>query len=435
MSVLGLRCALVSVLAVLPFTSVAAEPAPAQNNGATAASPAKGVKLLVLPYQPILRSVAQAKVKQATEYLTKELGNTAGLQVMKGGVATSQSSGASLDQANAAQKLATEAEANKDIVKAVGLWKKTIAEFEKNASAMTDFTPYVEAHHRLARAQMWTGNDKAAKTTMNVVARMAPNFQLNPAEYSRMYRRWFLDVAKNAARDRVGELLVKSAVPGAEVQLDGRTMDVAPVLIRSILPGKHMVTARVEGVPPFGAVVIVRAKKKTEFSVDFAGILGGSEVGDVTDAIAANALPAKAVQKAVAAGKNAGAKFVVAGGLSRDRVGNDINVHTFIVKVDGGQIKKLNPVDFDSDMLTAESDVIRVVRQVEAAVKDFGPAQAKIAMIESRTAGFAQTTLNEANGAPPKPTDRPRVQRRNNGPRRVFKALEGGTIRIKDEEE
>ena len=60
--------------------------------------------------------------------------------------------------------------------------------------------------------------------------------------------------------------------------------------------------------------------------MDFAGVLGGVEVGDVADAIARNELPKTAVAKAIQAGKNAGAKFVVAGGLANDRVGNDLNV-------------------------------------------------------------------------------------------------------------
>ena len=77
-------------------------------------------------------------------------------------------------------------------------------------------------------------------------------------------RKWFIEVAKQVVRDRPGELLVKSALPGATVQLDGRQMDVAPVLINRVLPGKHIIFAKVDGVPPFGRRE-VEAKKKTEF--------------------------------------------------------------------------------------------------------------------------------------------------------------------------
>ena len=103
--------------------------------------------------------------------------------------------------------------------------------------------------------------------------------------------------------------------------------------------------------------------------------------------------------------------------------------------VDNGQVKALNAVDFDSEMLTADSDVIRVVRQVNSAVKNFGSATTMVARIEKRTGGFATTTLNQVSGAPEAPSRRRTVRRQDNGPRKVFKALEGGTIRIKDEEE
>ena len=438
MSAPGFRFAsAIAVLALGPMVAApadAADPAPtSQATEAKAAQPA-GVPLLVLPYQPILRSVKQAKAQQATEYLTKELSNTDGLTVMQGGVATDQASEASLDAAVALQKKADDAEKNKNIAEAIKLHRQAIAEFEKNAAAMTDIAVYIQAHHRLARAMMWSGDDAAAKAMIDMAARLDPTAELKADMYSRLYRRWFTETAQKVVRDRPGDLLVKSVLPGASIELDGREMNVAPVLINRVLPGKHLLIAKVEGVPPFGAVVNVKSQKKTEFVVNFAGVLGGVEVGDVADAIAQNGLPKTAVQKAVAAGKNAGARFVVAGGLASDRVGNDLNVYTFVVNVKGGQVKALNPVDFDSEMLTAESDVIRVVRQVDAAVKGFDASAQMIAMIEKRTAGFATTTLNQVNGAPPRRSQRAQRQRKN-GPRKVFKALEGGTIRIKDEEE
>lgn len=446
MSVFGFRFALISALSLsLPLSDaraagpVAGKTADSEAKpAADAAAPAtetNGVKLLVLPYQPILRSVEQKKAKQATDFLTKELANTDGLEVMMGGVATDQKLEASLDAAQEHMKKADEAEAAKNVVKAIEHRQLAIAAYEKNASAIVDVQRYIEAHHLLARALMWSGDDKKAKAMLDVAARLAPTFTLAPEKYSRMYRRWFFETAKQIVRDRPGRLLVRATLPGAAVQLDGRDMDVAPVLIDRVVPGKHLITARVDGVPPFGAVVTIKQKEKNEFVVNFAGVLGGAEVGDVADSIAENKLPAAAVKKAVAAGKNAGAAFVVAGGLARDRINNDLNVHTFVVKVDNGQIKTLNPVDFDSEMLTAESDVIRVVRQVDSAVKKFDQASQMVAMIEKRTSGFAATTLNEVNGAPPRPSQRQTATRTSNGRRKVFRALGGSTIRIRDEEE
>ncbi|MEM7676954.1 MAG: PEGA domain-containing protein, partial [Myxococcota bacterium] len=263
MSALGLRRLPVLIATVLFFAAP------------TAAGAESGAKVLVLPYQPILRSVAQKKVKQATEYLAKELDNTDGISVLRGGVASTTSNKASLATVEMMIAQAGEAEAAKDIERAVTRWRAALASYEKNASALEDITPYLVAHHRLARALMWKGSDDEARAIMATAACLAPNFELSSGEYSRLYRRWFFEIAKDVVRERPGELMVKSALPGASVSLDGRAMDVAPVLISRVLPGKHIVTAKVDGVPPFGAVVQVKAAGQTEFVLDFAGVLGG----------------------------------------------------------------------------------------------------------------------------------------------------------------
>ncbi len=432
----ALRSAFASAIGVALLTSATAasaapDPVPDEQRGSTATEP---VAVLVLPYQPILRSVPQAKVKQATEYLLKELKATEGLRVLQGGVATSQGAPASLEAAVKHKNQALEAETAKKIKQAIHHHREAIAAFEKNASALQDASVYIRTHHELARALMWSGADDDAKATIDVAARLDPSFELKPDQYSRLYRAWFFAAAQKVVRERPGALMVKSALPGATVQLDGRPMDVAPVLIDRVVPGKHLVTASVDGVPPFGIVVTVESRKRSELGLDFAGVLGGLEVGDVTDAVARNELPREAVAQAAQAGENARAEYVVAGGLANDRVGNDLNVHTFVVRVADRRVMSLNPVDFDSELLTAESDVIRVVRQVAAAIEEFSDASTSIAVIEKRTSGFARTTLNQVNGAP-EPPSRRAAARRSTGPRKVFKALEGGTIRIQDEEE
>ncbi|MEO1338560.1 MAG: hypothetical protein AAFV29_23155, partial [Myxococcota bacterium] len=364
----------------------------------------------------------------------KELANTDGIHVIRGGVARAGSNEASIAAARKQVEQANAAETAKDIRRAIEHWRSAIASYEKNAAALDDITPYFKAHHRLARALMWIGQDDEARATMSLAARLAPNFALPSQTYSRLYRRWFFEAAQSVVRERPGALQIRSALPGAAVKLDGRTMDVAPVLIDRVLPGKHIITARVDGVPPFGAVVMVEADGKTAFALDFAGVVGGAAVGDVADAIAQNELSKAAVAQAVKAGKNADAAFVVVSGLAKDRVGNDLNAHTFVVNVATGGIQRLSPLDFDSELLTAESDVIRVVRQVENAIKNFEPSAQGATTIEKRTSGLASSTLNRVSGAPPRPSQQ-RAQSQSRGPRKVFRALEGGTIRIKDEEE
>lgn len=400
------------------------------NEAADAAGTGKdGRKVLVLPYQPIYRSVAQKKVQTATDLLNKELSQKEGIVVIRGAVAEDKGQSASLDGANKFLNEAERAEAERRIDDAIEARKKSIEAMEKNAGAIEDAEDYLLATHLLARALMWAARDKEAKEVLNVVARMDPNFELPPAQFSRLYRKWFKSVAAEVIRERPGKLLVKSSIPGAKISMDGREMDVAPVLLKKVVPGKHLIIAELEGVPTSGAVVEVSSKGKDEYTVSFGGTMGGDAVGRVAEAVAQNELPKKAVQSAVKAGRDASAKFVVLGGLARQE--NHFRVHTFVVDVDKSSVKPLDPVNFDIELLTAESDVLRVVRSVEDAIANFSGGKPNVNRIENSIK--VQSTVNEVVAAPS--FQRVKKKKKKNGKRRVFKALKAGTIKIKDEEE
>ncbi|MEQ9495872.1 MAG: PEGA domain-containing protein [Deltaproteobacteria bacterium] len=416
----------------------AAESAEPSTNGTAEAAAEKaaeaekaGEKVLVLPYQPIFRSVEQRKAATATNLLNKELQQKDGIVVIRGAVANgAKATGPTLDEATAAQKEATEAEARRDIRAAIAARQKVIAAMEKNAGAIEEVDDFIRAHHDLARALMWAADDAEAKKVMDVAARMRPSFALPAKEFSRHYRRWFRAAATAAVKDKRGELFVKSGLPGAKVFLDGREMDVAPVVLEKTVPGKHLLTAVVEGVPQYGGIVDVKAGKKTTFTVSFGGSVGGDSVGDVTDAIAANKLDKSAVKSAVQAGKVAGAKYVVAGGMAKDE--DHFNMHTLVVDVGTGNVQHLSVVAFDLELLTAEADVFQIVGAIDESVRSFKGASA-VATIEKRIR--SQSTINEVDASPAKVARRAGPKRKRAKVRGPIKPLQGGTIIIKDEEE
>jgi len=59
-------------------------------------------------------------------------------------------------------------------------------------------------------------------------------------------------------------------------------------------------------------------------------------------------------------------------------------VHTFVLDVPSGKMKQLDVTQFDLDLLTAESDVLRVVLGVEQALDAFDGALASADTIEKR---------------------------------------------------
>jgi len=413
-----------------PAKEPAAATAAAPEAAAAEAPAPAGPKLLILPYQPIFRTVDQDKAAKATEYLGKSMSEE--IVVIRGGVADAGAKAPSLEAAMAAAKAAETAEANKDINAAIQQRRLVLSAMEANASALENAEQYVIAQHYLARALMWSGADADAKHVLADAARMNPAQPLKPEEFSRLYRKWFVKIAKKVVKEKPGELLVKSVLPGAAIAWDGREMDVAPVLLQQAVPGKHLLGAIVDGVPAYKAIVEVKSGKKTEYRVTFGGTKGGVEVGEVTDAISTNSMSKAAVKAAVKAGQNAGAEYVIAGGMSKGE--DHFKMHTFVVEVKSSKMQPLDVVKFDLDLLTAEADVIRIARQVENAMKKFDAPKPMIAMIDRGVR--SSRTVNKVDARPDTSglTSRSRRKvKKKNGTRVIFKAIKGGKIKIKDD--
>ena len=277
----------------------------------TAASSSRP-RVLLLPYQPIYRSAPHEKATRATGFLFRELRKLSALEVVRGGIAVEREKAAEPNPIETAIATAEKSEAQKDIVAALAARRAVLDRIEDDPSRLADASDYVMAHHLLARAQTWAGRDAAAHKTIQTAVRMNPVLELPAPRFSRMYRRWVTQAAAEITRERTGELLVQSALPGATVFLAGREMDVAPVVLRKVVHGKHLVGAKVEGVPMYRAVVEVKAGARAEFRVNFGGTVGGTAVGEVTEAISVNGLPKAAVRSAVNAGQAVNARYVVA---------------------------------------------------------------------------------------------------------------------------
>lgn len=419
---------------VAPAAPATPPPAEAPPAAPAEAPKPEGTRILVLPYQAIYRSVPQKKLAAASELLFKELGQKADVSIVKGAVNTgsTEAKGPSLEGARAAAAEAEKAETERRIEDAVAHWQKAILAMEANAGAITDAAEYVATHHRLARAFMWAGRDKDAQDTLAVVARMAPAYELPALEFSRLYRRWHADAAAAFAKERPAQITVKSGLPGAKVSLDGRPMETAPVLLDKVVAGKHLIVVEVPEVTPFGAVVTVPAGGTLEVRATYGNTLGGSSVGLVTDAIAENAIPTAAVDGATAAGKAANAKFVIFGAMAKDE--DKFRVHTFAVDVASAKIAKLEEVAFDLELLTAEADVLKIANAVHGALASFPAGDRQIAQVEKRIR--SQSTVTKVDASPELVASTiGEGPKKAKGPRQVLKALKGGTVKIKDEED
>jgi hypothetical protein len=410
-------------VAATPPALAQAQPA-AVDTAPPSADAATATRILVIPYQPIFRSAEQRKANKATEYLNQELGSKASIEVLRAGVSVEGQARPSIEAAVSALERAKKAEAEHRIDDAITARQEAISLMEQNAAAIPEAEDYILAHHRLARAYMWRGRDDEARQTMMAAAAMDPNMQLEASEFSRLYRTWYRAMRKELRSAGRGQVLVRSVLPGATISIDGREMDTAPVRLQDVVPGKHILSATAEGAEPTRAVIEVKAGSESEYTIAFGETVGGPTIGKVADSITENTLSADAVTAAQKAGQSADASYVVLGGLAKDE--DHFNVHTFVVDVPTGKMKQLDVTQFDLDLLTAESDVLRVVLGVEQAVDAFDGAIASAATIEQRIR--RAEVVNSVNAEPDLSVQRkrtaPKQPTRRRGPIRAVQDID-----------
>lgn len=403
-------------------TLVAALPA---RNASAAPTP-----VLVLPYAPIYRSATPQQTHAATELLRKELENLESIQPQAGGVAKSLDFVApSLVDLIPLEKDAEAAETARKIKDALAKRSEIIQRLKKNAAAPEAADKYVQSMLLLARAQLWAGDDRAASWSMEAVAAMAPFTSLDPAHFSRIFRQRFQAASKEATARRPGKLLVSSVLAGAEIALDGRKMGVAPLRLSGVVPGTHLLSAQRDGVPPYAAFVTVKARSTTKHLVSFDGIEDGATLGKIAGTLTRNTLDGRTLRSIQGLAKKAKAAYTVTGGIAA--ADGKLRVHTLLIDGQSGKVVALEPVAFDSELLTAESDVLKIVRSLEASIQSFSGGTSAIAQIDPTIA--AQSAIAEVNAAPDLKQSRA-SQRSTRGPRKVFQPLKGGTIQIKDDE-
>ena len=94
--------------------------------------------------------------------------------------------------------------------------------------------------------------------------------------------------------------------------------------------------------------------------------VGDIAAGHVSRAIANNEIIEDTISAAGAADAQEDATFVVFGGLGRQT--DDFEVHTFVVDVEHRAIARLDRTRFDFELLTTDTDALRVALDAKHAV-------------------------------------------------------------------
>jgi tetratricopeptide (TPR) repeat protein len=345
-------------------------------------STGNAAKVLVLPYQPMGKSVPPELTEQATVVIAKEMAQ-GGLTIIRADdvaeaaakpTATRRTQDAPTGDPAAGNKAEELISRAKDFVeesefnKAIKELKDAVRLLEENGDAVADLRLLPEAYLQLGVAHFRNGDEDEADEMLNKAVHLDPERTLDAADYPPIFIRVFDRARFNVLR-RPRAMIEVKASKGAQVLFDGRNMGKAPVHLKEALPGNHWIRVERPGEPV--QVKKISVKGSRTIVVEFEG--GESSGADaspgvgVLGAIAGNELGKDQVAQLKAAGSRAGADFVMIGGIFKTDTA--WNLRTLYISVKDGSVGRLADIAFDLDMLSAEIEVYKLAEDAKNQAK------------------------------------------------------------------
>ncbi len=415
------RPSLVALCAFHTFFAWAAMRGPGQAHAAKPAQPVEACVLL-LGYQPIFGALSMEKAESLTSIVHQQL-SKAGQVVRRDTPKTPEEPPAHHQSlVEAAQK-----ETLRDFDAAILHYQHGIADMVKHPKRMVGFDPYLSAHHHLARALMWRARDDESKAILRRIASMNGPANIDPKQFSPLYRRW-LDGEKSALFSQPpGTLVIQSQPPGAIVVLDGRPLGAAPLEVRRLVPGPHFVEGRLPKRAPTRQVVDVKAGTKTDLTLSFAPLTAGPSAARLARDLAQNRLQSESIHAARESGQAAGCTHVVFGGIAQ--AGPGLMVHTFVLAPTALAPRSLPVAEVDAALLTAASDLSPITRAFSSLGAPPHPSQTPPSLPFRVNPGLEPpTTIRLIDASPAQPVEQKKTHRR----RTVFRPFGAGGPKIKD---
>jgi len=384
-------------------------------------------RVLVLPYAPVYEGLANASGEKAAEVLRNELRSSEQLQLVS--LPKDLASAAPARKAvnpGPAKDIAALTEAKERSAKAEEFTKKlkfreAATELEKAIALMEgqhpyiDFTNLVEAHLGLAVAYFRLGQDSDGEKALAQVVRLDPERKLDAEQYPPVFIRAFDNVARRVKKAARSTLEIKPTVAGAPVILDGRRVGSAPVQVKDVIKGSHFLRV--------GDGWANRIEVPAGDTVKLAPDLGsaGGPVPELVSLLTRNQIDELVITRAAALAEQAGADFVVLGGVHKESDAVVVSSHLF--KVASRKTCLLQRVVFDVEMLGAGIEIYKVGADITNKIEVFGDEErlpAKVARDALPPAGWTGIAAVSAGGgdrvvATASPASEDRLVRRSGG--------------------
>lgn len=289
-------------------------------------------------------------------------------------------------------------------------FEDAIAGFRKGIAAMladpatADYEAVTDSYVKLAAACFRKGEEKDAKGTLLDLARFAPSHALPPG-YPPVFQREFEKAKKRLDKQPKGQVSIEGPA-GATAFLDGRDLGMVPVLEESVPAGPHYVKVEGGKGDRFGQVIDMKgALVKVKASFSSGG--GASERAPVTgpvDPKISSVIDDATAQRLAGYLKSTNAEYAVVGYVYKTG-DTQLTCGAALYSVKKSAFAPLEPVGFDTDVLTANPEAFKLADALVLKLSSFGASASLPLNLASKPARAGTSGVAVAAVKPTDPDD------------------------------
>lgn len=149
-----------------------------------------------------------------------------------------------------------------DPAQAIPVLEDAVRAFNTAMAASTDNRGLLEALLLLGFAYNVSGDEERARKAFGRAVQLDPTRELDEINYAPRIVAFYADVREQVLAAGTGSLEVLTALPGAEVYLDGRRVGATPVVAQDLCAGRHFLSViGAGGMRSFGVVEIAAGQR------------------------------------------------------------------------------------------------------------------------------------------------------------------------------
>ncbi|MEL7369909.1 MAG: PEGA domain-containing protein [Myxococcota bacterium] len=336
-------------------------------------------KVLAVPYQALDAKVSAQIAAQTTTLIQNEVAQSGAIAVVVASLATNDVEVKDADaQVRAALARGRDAMEDGEFDAAVRSARAAIGLVDRWGAFMQDHAQLSSSYLLAGVALFRDGREDEADEMLGWAAHFAPERRLDPNQYPPIFIRAYDRARQRVLRQERGRVDIRG--PRGRVLFDGKSVGSTPVVLTDVLPGPHWVRVEASGearrIAASGEArpIVVRSKATVRVDLNaptppsgLAGAIQRNQMNPVNvDALRQQARKAKASHILVGTIHSSSTAFLVRSVL--------------IEAKDGAQARRLTPIAFDLDMLTAEVEVFKLARdlgQVVAGARRAAPIESE----------------------------------------------------------